>query len=275
MKIYGDEYLTYSEDEIPPVLRWVTPNSRVLEFGPAMGYMTKYLAGKLNCTVTGIELNPQMAKNVEKYAEKVIIANLDFDEWEKDLSGKYDFIIFGDVLEHLRNPKLVLQKAIGFLSTTGSVLTSIPNIGHSAILLSLIEGEFEYQDYGLLDNTHIHFFTRESIKQMMNECNLACTGENNTISPNLGNVVFRKFFFFHPMFSFFVLRRKDTSVVQFVNKWEFRDLNKQYMEYSGYQLSFWRLILTFLDDINEYLAYKYKKKITLPLFLKKRIRGNK
>ncbi|WP_075559857.1 class I SAM-dependent methyltransferase [Parabacteroides timonensis] len=272
MKTYGDVNLIYTENTLPNILKWVSPNSKVLEFGPAMGYMTRYMKEILNCKVTCIELNVDMAKVASQYAEHMIVANLDNDDWSDHLDGTFDYIILGDVLEHLRNPSLIIKNCIQFLSPKGFILTSIPNIGHSSIILSLMDGDFEYQEYGLLDSSHIHFFTRKSINAMMNDCGLICIEENNNINPLPGNTEFYKFYITHISGIFSCLRKKDTAVYQFVQKWGFIEYTQGPRQLEGYKLSFKKSILVLLDDLNDYIGYRFNHKLSLPLFLKKLFR---
>ena len=81
-------------------------------------------------------------------------------------------MIFGDVLEHLIDPGDVLRRAAKWLSPTGYVLASIPNIAHVSILFELVNGRFDYRSLGLLDETHLRFFTKGSIFKLFGEAGL-------------------------------------------------------------------------------------------------------
>jgi 2-polyprenyl-3-methyl-5-hydroxy-6-metoxy-1,4-benzoquinol methylase len=216
MKSYFQKDIVYAEDSVPSILTWVEPGSRVLEFGPAYGYMTRYMKETLHCRVVGIELNPEMAEHAGQFAEKVLVADIETDAWETQIEGPFDYILFADVLEHLRHPVRTLQRALPF---GGCVLTSIPNIGYSAILLSLLDGEFNYQELGLLDNTHVHFFTRSSLHEMMSACGLACLDERNLVLPQPSRTELRKYYVSHPWAMWSILRSPDSAVYQFINKW--------------------------------------------------------
>ena len=76
------------------------------------------------------------------------------------------YIIFGDVLEHLHNPQAVIRYCRTLLEDEGYILTSIPNLMHISVMKQLLSGHFIYEDSGLLDRTHIHFFTYKEIVQM-------------------------------------------------------------------------------------------------------------
>jgi 2-polyprenyl-3-methyl-5-hydroxy-6-metoxy-1,4-benzoquinol methylase len=146
------------------LLKLVGAGKNVLEVGCATGYVSKVMKEQLNCTVTGIEISPDAAKEAEKYSKRVIVGNIE----EMDLAGilgeeRFDVITFGDVLEHLKNPDKVLTTVRPFLAEGGYVLASIPNVAHISIPLELLSGRFDYRPLGLLDDTHLRFFTKKSI----------------------------------------------------------------------------------------------------------------
>ena len=151
------------EDELvisDSCLCFLKPGSTVLEFGSATGYATRYMKENLGCHVTCIEKIPEMVEAGRAIADKMIQADVETDSWENELDQLFDFIMFADILEHLRNPSAVVARAKAFLKPDGRILTSIPNIAHNAIIMSLRSGKFKYTETGLLDNTHIHFMTR-------------------------------------------------------------------------------------------------------------------
>ncbi|HCF26081.1 MAG TPA: methyltransferase type 11, partial [Cyanobacteria bacterium UBA11049] len=148
------------------MLRLVGEGKRVIDFGCATGYFSQLLTKK-GCTVTGVEINPEAAKVAEQYCEQIIVADLDFVSVTAILPKQaFDVAVFGDVLEHLRNPWKVLEEIRQLLKPEGYVVASIPNIAHGAIRLALLQGRFEYMDLGLLDNTHLRFFTRNSVEEL-------------------------------------------------------------------------------------------------------------
>lgn len=77
--------------------------------------------------------------------------------------------MFADVLEHLRDPAAVLRRCIPALKESGKIILSVPNIANWIIRLGLLFGKFDYMDRGILDRTHLRFFTMRSLKQLMNE----------------------------------------------------------------------------------------------------------
>lgn len=174
MQKYDHELDMASDNSASLVLKQIPANAKVLELGPATGYMTRYLKEQLNCSVYCIEYDKYSAEQASGYAEKMIVSDLeDFPTWAKELSGEtFDFILCVDVLEHLRNPLEVLKEVVKFLGSEGSLITSIPNISHNVIIMGLLKGEFNYNQLGLLDDTHLKFFTKKSIIEMLDDAGL-------------------------------------------------------------------------------------------------------
>jgi hypothetical protein len=77
--------------------------------------------------------------------------------------------LFADVLEHLRDPAAVLLRCIPALKESGKIIISVPNVANIIVRLSLVFGKFDYTDRGILDRTHLRFFTLRSLKKMMSE----------------------------------------------------------------------------------------------------------
>ncbi|MEM7716783.1 MAG: class I SAM-dependent methyltransferase, partial [Cyanobacteria bacterium P01_A01_bin.68] len=155
------------------MLSLIGDNKRVIDFGCATGYFANLLSNR-GCEVTGIEVNPKAANIAQQYCEEVIVADLDFVSLADILSEKisvekYDVAVFGDILEHLRNPWKILEATRNLLQPQGYVIASIPNIAHGAIRLALLQGKFEYKPLGILDNTHLRFFTRKTVEQLFED----------------------------------------------------------------------------------------------------------
>jgi SAM-dependent methyltransferase len=149
------------------VVDLVPDGARVLEFGCATGYMSEVLKSRKGCKVTGIEISPEAGELAKKHCDRVIIGDAEELDYE-GLLGKerFDAILFVDVLEHLKEPSSVLKRIRPFLSRRGAVLASIPNIAHGSVRLALLAGEFRYRKLGLLDDTHLRFFTREGVQDL-------------------------------------------------------------------------------------------------------------
>lgn len=130
----------------------------------------------------GAELNPRSAEIASCFAN-VQVANIeaeDIDFGEK----KFDYIIFGDVLEHLHNPEKTVHYCRSLLKENGHILASIPNVMHYSVMRGLLQGNFTYTDIGLLDRTHIHFFTYKEIIRMFGRANFSVERISGTELPS-------------------------------------------------------------------------------------------
>lgn len=155
------------------ILEQIKKDAIILEFGPANGRLTKYLKNSLNCKVYLAELDEEAGKEALQYGEDLVIGDIENMGWfEKYRDIRFDYIICADILEHLRNPLEVLIKAKLLLKQGGSFLISVPNFAHNAVLINLFNNELDYQEIGLLDNTHIHMFTKNSLEKMLAKADL-------------------------------------------------------------------------------------------------------
>ncbi|GHU90826.1 hypothetical protein FACS189476_11190 [Spirochaetia bacterium] len=163
------------------ILRMVKPDSSVLEFGPADGYMTRYMREELSCTVFIIELDKKSFDSASEFADGGFCGDIEDYLWTEPLKGKtFDYILFADVLEHLTNPENALKNAVKFLKYDGRVLLSVPNIAHSSIIIDLMQNKFEYRSVGLLDETHLKHFTYNSLKKTLGNVGLLPVAERAT-----------------------------------------------------------------------------------------------
>jgi O-antigen biosynthesis protein len=154
------------------VIGLVGDSSRVLELGPATGYMSRVLSAR-GCTVVGIEIDPEMAERATEFCEQVIVGDLDTLDLAAELGDeRFDTIVAADVLEHLKNPLQALERLRSFLKPDGSFVISIPNVAHGSVRLALLSGHFDYRQSGLLDSTHLRFFTRETLEKLLDDAEL-------------------------------------------------------------------------------------------------------
>ena len=149
------------------IAKQIEKKSIVLEFGPANGRLTHYLKDHLECEVYIVEIDEEAAKDASKYSCDSIVGDAEQFEWlEKWENIEFDYILFADVLEHLRNPLVVLKKTKQLLKDDGKVIFSVPNVAHNSILIDLQRNIFNYTSVGLLDETHIHLFAYYSLKAL-------------------------------------------------------------------------------------------------------------
>lgn len=155
----------------------------ILDVGCGAGNLGASLIAKNPAvTVVGVEVNPEAAAAARQVLTEV---------WECDIEkatphyphGYFDVIVCADSIEHLRDPEPVLQKLLTYLSPTGSMIFSIPNLRHQSVIFDLlVNGKFEYKEDGILDCTHLRFFTRISIAEMLDRLNLQVEEYNPSLS---------------------------------------------------------------------------------------------
>jgi SAM-dependent methyltransferase len=136
------------------------------------------------CDVVGIEIDPEAASIAETWAERVVVGDIEQDDvWSYVKDESFDVVLLGDILEHLRDPLDALRQAVSKLKPSGYVVTSLPNFTHGDVRLSLMLGRFEYADTGLLDRTHVRFFTADTIRQLHVDAGLCVVDTKRVIVP--------------------------------------------------------------------------------------------
>jgi len=151
------------------MVSFIPKNSFVLDVGCADGKLGEHLKKNLNCTVFGIEKNEFSANIAKEKIDKVFC--IDLEEKKPPIAdGTFDVIIFSDVLEHLKEPEKTIAAYRVLLKPTGKIVVSVPNIANFLIRIKLLFGMFDYQDKGILDSTHLRFFTEKTIKKTIIDC---------------------------------------------------------------------------------------------------------
>ncbi len=156
----------------------IAENSTVLDVGCSNGYLGNWLKINKNCKVYGIDINQDalnLAKQESGY-DDVFLIDLDEPKVEdikrlNKLDVFFDYIVMADVIEHLKNPAGILILLSEKLKFYSNFIISIPNISNADIILNLIEGKFNYGDFGLLDRTHLRFFTKNSFIEFIESIN--------------------------------------------------------------------------------------------------------
>lgn len=178
---YNFEFDMVNENSLSIIFEQIKKNSVVLEFGPANGRLTKKLKEELGCKVYLVELDEEAGREALNYGENLVVGDVENFEWlHRYRDIKFDYIVFADILEHLRNPEEVLIQAKHLLKQDGTIIISVPNLAHNAVLIDLFNNKFEYNPVGLLDNTHIHMFTKQSLENMILRTGLAVETRNAT-----------------------------------------------------------------------------------------------
>jgi len=153
----------------PDILKIMPANlKRVIEVGCSSGALAKAYRGmNSECVYTGIEIDPGFADVAKAACSEVICGNIEsFDEVEFLKLFPSDCWVFGDTLEHLYDPWALLRRIRPHLVQGAQIIACIPNAQHWSIQANLNAGLFRYQDQGLMDRTHIRWFTRVSIVEM-------------------------------------------------------------------------------------------------------------
>jgi len=144
------------------------PGERVLDVGCGPGYLAAHLSGRMKCSVVGVEQDPRLADMARQSC--VAVHQRDVErEGLRGIPGRYSAIFFGDVIEHVRNAPELLRQAADLLETDGRVIVSTPNFVHVKNRIRVLLGSFEYRDAGLLDRTHVHFYTRKTLLGLLAE----------------------------------------------------------------------------------------------------------
>ena len=155
--------------------------ARVLDLGCATGALGRVVK-QAGSFVVGVELDAEAADVARTALNEVIVGDIEDEAFfERFPDATFDAVLFGDVLEHLRQPATVLARVRRLLGPDGVVITSIPNIAHAAVRLALLSGSFDYSPTGLLDETHIRFFTRASVKALFQQAGFVVLNVERTV----------------------------------------------------------------------------------------------
>lgn len=167
---YSDSFNQFVYDEIPP-------NSHCLDVGCSTGNLGFALKTSKGCSVNGIESNPEAAAVARNRGyDQVFVLDLNNELTALPSNDQeYDVITCADVLEHLVTPEKVLGHLCRLLRPGGMVVTSLPNVAFALTRLHLLLGNWEYQKYGILDRTHLRFYTIKSGRQMIASTGLQIT----------------------------------------------------------------------------------------------------
>lgn len=150
------------------VFRSISDGSFVLDVGCDTGLFGEALIQNKRCIVDGIEAYEDAASTAKTRLNQVFIRNV-FNEQSFEGLINYDAILFLDVLEHLIDIWAILKGAWQTLRPGGKIFIVVPNAAHIAVVRRLLLGKFEYSDYGTMDRTHLRWFTRKSIKKILEE----------------------------------------------------------------------------------------------------------
>lgn len=156
---------------VPVLARWLThlTDQQILDVGCGTGGLGAELARRGNA-VYGLTISEREAALARPRLAQVIVGDLETMETLPFSERFFDTAIFADVLEHLRDPKRPLELIKPHLKPGAQVIASIPNVANMVVRWNLLRGRFDYEEYGILDNTHLRFFTLRTAKALLTSC---------------------------------------------------------------------------------------------------------
>jgi 2-polyprenyl-3-methyl-5-hydroxy-6-metoxy-1,4-benzoquinol methylase len=143
----------------------VGAGKRVLDVGCSSGYLARPLVEQ-GCTVVGIERDPEAAEVAREICAEVLVGDVETVDLPFE-RGSFDVVLCGDLVEHLRDPGAFLARVRPLLGEGGRLVLSTPNVANWANRLGLLAGRWSYSDRGILDRTHVHFFTRRTLVETL------------------------------------------------------------------------------------------------------------
>jgi 2-polyprenyl-3-methyl-5-hydroxy-6-metoxy-1,4-benzoquinol methylase len=153
------------------IINEIKEDSKVMDIGCSSGYIAKKLKKK-NCRVWGVDKDHNAIVMARKYCEEVVEGDIERIIGFPIPKKFFDYILILDVLEHLIEPRKTLKLIKPYLKNGGEIIISVPNIAFISIRLALFRGKFNYQKMGILDETHLRFFTQETLLSLISKSGL-------------------------------------------------------------------------------------------------------
>lgn len=147
----------------------IPEKSNLLEIGCATGFVGEYLIKNKKCKVTGVELGKEESHLAVKKLNKVIVGDVEEETTLNKIVREFDVVYASALIEHLKDPWRALKSWKKFLKKNGKLIITTSNIAHWSIRINLLLGKFEYKEYGILDNTHMRFFTTITFKKLLTD----------------------------------------------------------------------------------------------------------
>ena len=178
-----DESYIVSDDQIDGIINDIAnpltaitsffkKGSRILDLGAGNGNLARVSKKLLlSVEIDGVEPNAIAASLAKPYYKRMYVGYAE-EIYENLNIIEYDYIVLADVLEHIADPFVFLNNLVGKLNEKQKVIISIPNVLFGGLRLSIMNGNFNYVDSGLLEKTHLRFFTRETIVELFKRVNL-------------------------------------------------------------------------------------------------------
>lgn len=214
---YDYELDMESKNSLSVILSQIERGSVVLEFGCANGRMSRYLKEVLGCTIFGVEIDALAAEASRAFMERMVVEDIAKLGWLEAFGDvRFDAIVFADVLEHLVDPMMILSCAKELLKEDASIYVSVPNVTHNCVVMELFYEQFGYRNAGLLDSTHIRFFSYDSFRELVTKSGLSVVFEDGiSVVPELSEFGYR-YEEFAPCVGDFLESREYGEIYQFV-----------------------------------------------------------
>lgn len=156
-------------------------DQRVLELGCGTGIVTEKLAAQ-GCTVWAVDIDPAGVDLAAAHADRAMVADLDTADLTAMMGDtRFDRIVLGDVIEHLREPERLLVQLLGLVADGGCLIGSVPNVAHADLRLLLLQGSWPYQPLGLLDRTHVRFYTPDTFRELLEQTGWAIDRDERVV----------------------------------------------------------------------------------------------
>lgn len=163
----------------------------VLDAGCASGYVGAFVKKRGNYVV-GIDSTERDIAFAKKVLDEAYIFDLENDI-SKKFSKRFDYIIFSEVIEHLFEPEKVLKKLVGWLKPGGNILITTPNFVHIYNRWDILWGKFEYQEDTVINRSHVHFFTYDTLQDLIATSGLEIVNGNHLIFPRTLSFLWKLF----------------------------------------------------------------------------------
>ena len=172
----------------PKILDLYENEENILDIGCSTGMLAEKIR-QINpiVKIDGVDISIDAKHEAEKHLDNFYLLNLDTDEFP-NFGKKFDLIILGDVLEHIKHPDELLLKLENLLTKNGKIIISIPNVAYFRIRFRLLFGNFDYGDTGIMDRTHLRFFTQKTAKQLINSSGYKIEQEKFIFSKKLSSI---------------------------------------------------------------------------------------
>lgn len=161
---YDRAIFSDAEESLSKIVNKIPNNSVVLDVGCSSGMLGRYLTEKKGCIVDGVDIDASAVDLIRSKYRFTAVKNLEIEPLcDAFKTEAYDYIVVADLIEHLVNPDQLLSELKKLIKPEGTIIFSVPNVTHISNGFELLFGEFNYRENGLLDRTHLRFYSKKSL----------------------------------------------------------------------------------------------------------------